>query len=181
MTLANKITILRIILVPIFIIALLSRLWWSVLIYIPIILSDCIDGYIARVKKQQTFLGAFLDPLADRLLLIFTFLTLSYQNIVPRWIFVVVLTRDLIVVLGWFLIFLLTANKEIIPRTTGKVAIISQMLFVLLILLNPDALTSKDINLERIVLYIIAFLTIASAIDYMIVGINRLRRLCLRS
>ena len=176
MTLANKITILRIILIPLFIISLLQRWEWSVLIYIPIMASDCADGLIARMRNERTTLGAFLDPLADRLLLIFTFLTLSYQRLIPRWILVLVLSRDFLVILGWFLIFIITDKKDVNPRLSGKVAVIFQMFFVLVTLTYPHhdpEISSPQWNFFKIFLYLTAFATIISMIDYTISGARK--------
>lgn len=176
MTLANKITLARIVLVPVFIIALLQQWQVAVFLYIPIMLSDCLDGYIARVKKQQTQLGAFLDPMADRLLLIFTFLTLTHQKIIPKWMFVLVLSRDLLVISGWILIFLITNKKDIFPRLSGKIAIILQMFFVLFILINPSALKNPSLTFEDILLYITAAFTGVSIVDYAVYGGRKLSK-----
>ncbi len=177
MNLANKITITRIVLLPLFIISLLQKWWpWPVFIYIPIMLSDCIDGYVARIKNQQSKLGAFLDPLADRLLLIFTFITLSYQKIIPLWLLTIVLSRDIIVISGWGLIFLITNKKEIVPRTTGKIAVILQMFFVLFVLLAPDSISRGPFNFEKAMMYITGVVTVLSAIDYVIIGVKKLSK-----
>ncbi len=181
MTLANKITILRIILIPLFIISLLQRWGWTVFIYIPIMASDCADGLIARLRNERTPLGAFLDPLADRLLLIFTFLTLSYQQLIPRWILVLVLSRDFLVILGWFLIFITTDRKDVTPRLSGKIAVILQMLLVLVTLTSPHYATETfsstlKWDIFRIFLYLTSAATIISIIDYTIYGIKKLSK-----
>ncbi len=176
MTLANKITISRIIITPVFIIALLQQWPITVFLYIPIMLSDFLDGFFARIKKQQTALGAFLDPMADRLLLIFTFLTLSHQKIIPEWMFALVLSRDILVVAGWSLIFLITNRKEISPRFTGKTAVILQMFFILFILINPASLRSPSWNFEKILLYLTTVATALSIIDYTVSGTRKLSK-----
>ena len=120
MTLANKITLLRIFLIPVFIIMLLQGHHpWPAVIFTFTIVTDALDGFIARWKKQKTALGSFLDPLADKMLMLSTFLTLAYLKVIPLWIFVVTISRDLIVVLGWVVIYFITHSTEIEPRLLG--------------------------------------------------------------
>lgn len=173
MTLANKITILRIVLIPLFIIGLTQNWSWTVFIYLPIMISDCADGLIARIRKEQTQLGAFLDPMADRLLLIFTFLTMSYRGLAPRWFLVLVVSRDFLVVLGWFLFFLITDKKDVSPRASGKIAVILQMFLVLFILSYPSAITSGRPPFVGYFLYLAAAATAWSMLDYAFCGIKK--------
>ena len=118
MTLANKITIGRIILIPVFIIALLQGLWpWPVIIFTATVVTDALDGFIARYKKQATPLGSFLDPMADKLLMFSAYLSCAYLEIVPLWIFIVILSRDLLIVIGWGIIYMLTGSELVLVRT----------------------------------------------------------------
>jgi cardiolipin synthase len=170
MTLANKITLLRIFLIPVFIVMLLQGHYpWPAVIFTFTIVTDALDGFIARWKKQKTALGSFLDPLADKMLMFSTFLTLAYMKVIPLWIFVVTVSRDLIVVLGWVVIYFITHSTEIKPRPLGKLTAIIQMLTAWLILLSVLPEPVKKYLLEATVV-----ITGLSCVDYMIAGSRKL-------
>ena len=107
MTVANLITILRIILVPIFIIYMLNnRVLASLIVFIIAGISDALDGLIARILHQKSNLGAHLDPLADKLLLMSAFVTLAIFNRIPSWLAVLTISRDVIILLGVLMLYL---------------------------------------------------------------------------
>lgn len=169
MTLANRITILRIILIPIFIIALLHKQHTlSAVIFSFTIITDALDGFVARQRRQKTPLGSFLDPMADKLLMFSSFLTLTYLNIIPLWIFVVILSRDFLIVLGWTIIYLITNSTEVKPRLLGKLTTIFQMLAIWLILLGLPAYWSDKL------LLITTAITVLSGLDYILIGSKKL-------
>jgi CDP-diacylglycerol--glycerol-3-phosphate 3-phosphatidyltransferase len=135
MTLANKITLLRIVLIPLFAIGLLSGGGWGTLgLFVFLALTDTLDGFAARARNQRTVLGTFLDPLADKLLLGATFLILAHQGRVPTWAFVLVFSRDLAILLGWTLLHILAATSAVEPRCLGKASTVVQMLTVVIFL-----------------------------------------------
>jgi cardiolipin synthase len=171
MTLANKITILRIVFIPIFIIALLQKqAVAAAVIFTLTIMTDALDGFIARRHKQKTPLGSFLDPMADKLLMFSTFLTLTYLKIIPLWIFVVILSRDILIVLGWIVMYLITGSTEIKPRLLGKVTTIFQMVTLWLILLGIPAPTTSKLLLATVIV------TAVSGLDYILSGSAKLGR-----
>lgn len=169
MTLANKITLLRIFLIPVFIILLLQGHHpWPAVIFTFTIVTDALDGFIARWKKQKTALGSFLDPLADKMLMFSTFLTLAYLKVIPLWIFVVTISRDLVIVLGWLVIYFIMHSTEIQPRLLGKLTAIIQMLTTWLILLGiPEPI-------KNYLLVATVVITGLSGVDYMIAGSRKL-------
>ena len=137
MTLANRITILRIILIPVFIITLLESLYpWPVVIFTFTVITDALDGFVARYRKQITPLGSFLDPMADKLLMFSSYLLCAYLKIIPSWIFIVILSRDMLIVMGWAIIYFITNSTEIKPRFMGKLTAIIQMFTMWIILLG---------------------------------------------
>ncbi|HBR22676.1 MAG TPA: CDP-diacylglycerol--glycerol-3-phosphate 3-phosphatidyltransferase, partial [Nitrospiraceae bacterium] len=71
-------------------------------------LTDALDGFIARLTNQKTELGTFLDPLADKFLLVTSFILFSLNDLVPKWLAITVISRDVIVVIGWVLVYLIT-------------------------------------------------------------------------
>lgn len=165
MTLANKITLIRIVLIPVFIITLLQGLTpWPAVIFTITILSDALDGFIARRRKQITPLGSFLDPLADKLLMFSSYLVTAYMHIIPLWVFVVILSRDCIIVIGWAVIYFITDSTEIKPRLLGKLSTIFQMVTIWLLLLGlPGTIIEK-------LLITTVCITALSGIDYLITG-----------
>src|SRR3990167_6123831 len=132
MNLANRLTIVRIVLIPFFIACLLYYnsekdflRWWALGIFILAALTDMLDGYIARVKKQKTVIGSFLDPLADKFLITISLVCLSMQNIpqdyrIPIWVLIVVISRDIILVAGSALLMVTKHHIEIVPSILGK-------------------------------------------------------------
>ena len=153
MTTANKITICRIFLVPIFIVEVLyytdsgnevHRLV-ALLTFAVASISDGIDGYLARRYHQHSELGRILDPLADKLLLIAGVILLSLKNDpylarIPMWLTATILSRDVLLVLGLVLIYYTCGKVTVRPVIIGKVATVLQMACVLWILLKwPDS------------------------------------------
>ena len=135
------------------------------------IVTDAVDGYVARVGHQATRLGAILDPAADKLFLVTAFLSLSLISTLPElyrlppWVPVLVISRDLMIVSGWLLIVLVTGDLETRPSRLGKVTTLFQMMTIFTTLLGfPFA---------REILNIAMVLTILSGIGYLRRG-NRL-------
>lgn len=169
MTLANKITVGRILLVPPIVIGLLEHktVWVYALLGICII-TDFLDGLAARQRGERTRLGAFLDPMADKLLLGAVYTTLAYQHIVPMWIFVVIFSRDLLIVLGWSVIYILTGSSTIEPRILGKSTTAIQMVTAFV------CITQISQPIPGALLWLTLVATIASAIDYVVTGEKKL-------
>ena len=149
MTTANKITILRILLVPFFVVEILyyvetgselHRLL-ALLSFAVAAILDGVDGYVARRYKQWSELGTVLDPLADKLLLVSGIVVLSFDHrprleIVPLWLTGTIIGRDLLLGIGAIVIWLTVGKITVRPRLTGKIATVLQMVTVLWILLK---------------------------------------------
>ena len=106
MNIPNSLTILRILLIPCYIgLLVYGRFGQALIVLIVAGLTDALDGAIARVKNQYTRLGAVLDPLADKLLLTSGFITLSMIHLIPLWVTIIVVSRDLILMLGTAVVF----------------------------------------------------------------------------
>jgi cardiolipin synthase len=125
---ANLLTILRMALVPVFALCMLyGRPGWALVTFIAAALTDLLDGYIARWTQQQTTLGAWLDPMADKLLLLTAFLILTMPvfgltHRLPVWLTVLVISRDVGIVLTVAIINLAVAPRTFRPSPLGKVA-----------------------------------------------------------
>ena len=148
-SLANKISIARILLVPFFVGCLLyyqpDREWLrytAVTLFLIGALSDAVDGYIARARAQWTQLGTLLDPLADKLMLLTAFLSLAAIPRIPEdlrvpvWVVIVIVARDAFVLAGSGVVYHLTGRLEIQPARLGKWATFTQMLVILVVLLR---------------------------------------------
>ena len=151
MTTANKITILRILLIPVFVVETLyyvktgneiHRLV-AILVFVVTAILDGVDGYIARHYKQISELGKILDPLADKLLLVSAIVILSFDNAprlgeIPLWLTGTIIGRDLVILIGVFVVRLTVGKLTVHPRLTGKIATVFQMIAVTWILLRWD-------------------------------------------
>jgi cardiolipin synthase len=169
MTLASKITVLRILAIPFFVLAIIEgHLLWARTIFSLSVFSDALDGGIARIRGERTSLGALLDPVADKLLLVVTYITFSYLGWIQLWVFVAVFSRDLLIILGWTVVYILTGNKKIEPRPLGKATTALQMgvaVARLFSLGNPA---------YSWLLYAMIAATLLSAADYVWMGNKRL-------
>ncbi|HEX5400380.1 MAG TPA: CDP-alcohol phosphatidyltransferase family protein [Verrucomicrobiae bacterium] len=151
MTTANKITILRILLIPFFVVELIyyvrtgneAHRLAALLSFAVAAICDGVDGYIARHYNQISELGKILDPLADKLLLVSAIVLLSFDNTpyfksIPLWLTGTIIGRDLLLGIGAVVIRLVVGKITVRPRLTGKLATVFQMLAVIWILLQWD-------------------------------------------
>jgi cardiolipin synthase len=154
---ANRITILRILLIVPFVISMLNindpefspsgQHWMrfiSVLIFTAMAVSDIFDGYYARKKKEITRLGSFLDPTADKLLMTCACLLLSSRHsgvegfLLPLTVVVLIIGKDLFLLLGFVIVYFITFQVRIVPVFIGKIATILQTSMVMGILIAPE-------------------------------------------
>ncbi len=170
----NIITIIRILLTPFFVILLLKDLTFQALLVFTIAgISDGLDGFIARYFNQRTVLGAYLDPLADKLLLMSAFISLAVLKMIPSWLAVIVISRDVLIMLGIAILTLTEVKYEIKPRWSSKCTTVVQILtiiFVLLISNQPDHLI-----LMNIIYWITAGFTLLSGFQYIYIGMDILK------
>ncbi len=149
MNIANKISLFRILSTPFFIGTVLYYntqrdylRYISLGIFLLAALSDAIDGYIARTRKQKTRIGTILDPLADKLLLSSAFLCLYVKRSfihgisIPLWVVLIVISRDIIIIAGSCLIFMVRQDLELVPTSWGKFTTAFQMFTIILVLLQ---------------------------------------------
>jgi cardiolipin synthase (CMP-forming) len=133
----NLLTLLRLIFVPFAVIAVLGGHYgWALLIFVFAGITDGLDGLVARVMEQQTTLGQYLDPIADKLLLSTMFLVLFAKHKIPLTVTVLVFSRDAIIVIICALLYAAGAMKIFRPSWLGKANTAAQILTVLLVLLN---------------------------------------------
>jgi len=173
MNIPNFLSLLRIILVPVIVIFLIQGSFNKALItFICAGLTDALDGTLARLLKCQTVLGAYLDPIADKLLLTASFVTLSVLGIIPSWLTVLVISRDFIILLGIAILSLTAIPYEIKPAIVGKVTTLLQIATVLAALLIQVVAQSVDSEWITIIFWLTGFFTIASGLVYIVRGIK---------
>lgn len=171
MNLANKISIFRILLTPFFVLSIMYyRPEQDFLRFIALgifslgVISDGVDGYIARIGHQKSRLGILLDPMADKLLLMTVFICLSMANNLPAhlrlppWVPIVVISRDIIIVLGAAIIYLITSDLQIAPSWLGKLTTFFQMSTIIAVL--------TQYKYSPFILNIAMLFTVISGIDY---------------
>ena len=177
MNLANWITITRILVVPFFII-LLSYNWeFSALLLFCIAgITDGIDGYIARTKKLKTELGAILDPLADKFLLIssFVMLTIKKPALIPLWFTIILISRELVIVMGAVIIQFITNSFKAKPTTLGKLTTAMQILTVFTALVINGMKISSPIEILKVFIFTTTVFTIISGSHYIYLGTKQL-------
>jgi CDP-diacylglycerol--glycerol-3-phosphate 3-phosphatidyltransferase len=168
MNIANKISLFRILNVPFFVASLVYYSnekdflrYVALSIFCLAVLSDTLDGFLARKTKQKSKAGLVLDPLADKLLLMSAFICLSFDKFVlkfPSWVTLIVISRDAIILLGATLIYILKNNLEIYPSRWGKLTTVFQMVAVICLLLR--------LEFSPIFWSLAIFFTLISGIDY---------------
>jgi cardiolipin synthase len=142
LTLPNFLTLLRIIAVPAFLILLANQQNGAALVlFVLASITDTADGVIARMTDARSDLGATLDPLADKLLIVSAFVSLMWMEVIPVWLFILVVLRDVIVVGGYLAIYFFTTPMEVNPSGIGKLNAFMQMStigFALVTVARPD-------------------------------------------
>jgi CDP-diacylglycerol--glycerol-3-phosphate 3-phosphatidyltransferase len=185
MTTANKITILRILLIPFFVVELIyyvetgneiHRLV-AILSFAVAAILDGVDGYIARHYNQKSELGAILDPLADKLLLVSGIVALSFNHgtflgQIPLWLTGTIIGRDFLILIGMVVIQLVVGKVVVHPRFIGKCATVLQMAVVIWILLKWDA--GRGAHWLKIWMLIAAVFTGVSGMLYIWDGVKQL-------
>lgn len=166
MNLPNILTTLRIVLIPIFLSFLLYNLYGYALgIFTIAAITDFLDGAIARAKHQETELGKFLDPIADKFLLVSSFIVFAINGFVPKWLSIVIISRDIIIITGWLVLFFITHHAKVEPSLPGKIANACQLILLTYILLY---VTFDNISLPSPLVgeYLTAVITVFSGLHY---------------
>jgi len=130
-------------------------------------LSDALDGYLARAFSWQSNLGSFLDPIADKLLLIVFFVLLSHKNIIPIWLTGLVVGRDIIIVVGASFYQWKTRALKMSPLISSKINTAMQVIFVLFMLIHLAVLPLPNYIIQGLVL-MVALTTLVSGALYVI-------------
>lgn len=182
MNLPNKLTVLRILMIPLFIIVVSVPMDWGTVTFAGTVLpitqlvgaiifalasiTDWLDGKIARARGLVTNFGKFADPLADKMLVMTAFIILVGQHKAPAWVVAIIVCRELAVT---GLRLLLVEDGEVMAAAwPGKVKTATQMLAIILLLINNIPFNALGVPVALIMLYICLFFTIYSGIDYFV-------------
>ena len=171
LNLPNKLTLTRVLIVPILVVVLLTKLnqWLAVIIFLTAATTDFVDGYLARRRKQVTVLGKLMDPIADKLLIAASLISLVEIGHAPAWLVVIIIGREF-AVNG--LRAVAASQNVIIPAgPLGKAKMVAQVIAIPLLILNVHVL---DYNVALGVLWLTMLITVWSGIDYFVTGLQRL-------
>ena len=163
----NLLTLLRICVAPILVSAILEgRYALGFWLFIATGLTDALDGLLARVLKQQTVLGQYLDPVADKLLLSTLFLVLMYEKLMPVRVTVLVFGRDVCILLVAAILYAATGRREFQPSILGKLNTLTQITAVAVVLLHQLTQASWVVALRGFALWATMVLTVVSGVHY---------------
>lgn len=173
-TFPNALTFVRIIIIPFFVISLIyKKNQYALVLFIVAAFTDLLDGLLARLIDQKSRLGAFLDPLADKFLLITSFIILTFYGWLPIWVTITVISRDIVVIIGWCLLIILTHQRKVEPSIAGKLANAFQAILIVYILFSINF----DYDMPMIkdfILFLAVVFTLFSGIQYIYRGYKRL-------
>jgi cardiolipin synthase len=177
LTLANQLTILRIMLIPVFVLLVVyGYLGWALIVFLTAGVTDALDGLIARRAGQRTSLGAWLDPMADKLLLVTTFVVLTLPavpltNHLPLWLTVFVISRDVVIVGVVAIVTLAAGPRDFRPSILGKLAT-ATFILTAVVVMYFNYRQERSIAVD-VMIWLSLALTALSAVDYFV----KLRRL----
>ena len=170
----NFLTVIRILLTPGFVAAFVSEnfyLAWFLFALAGI--TDGLDGFLARVLKQRTSLGAMLDPLADKVLLVTSFVCLGIKGWLPAWVVTLVVSRDFIILGGLAVLHFWGVNisRKIKPSLASKLTTVFQILLVFFVLVAKSTSWPVVWLLPKLIFLVVLF-TLISGVDYVYKGLN---------
>ncbi len=167
MNLPNKLTILRVIMIPFFVVFLLMNKGFTtemiaLVLFAAASFTDFLDGYIARKNNLVTNFGKFMDPLADKLLVCSAMICLIELGRLPAWIVIIIIAREFII--SGFRLVASDNGVVIAASYWGKFKTVSQMFMIMLLIIHPEG--TVFFWLEQILIYVSLFLTVVSLLDY---------------
>jgi len=167
LSIPNLITLGRILLVPVVVWAIMSNaMWFAFMLFLAAGVSDGVDGYLAKRFNMTTELGAYLDPLADKALIVSIYLTLGINGDIPRWLVILVVSRDILIVGGIMLSWLMGNPLKIKPLLVSKLNTVAQIAFACVVLGSLGF--NYEVPLFKLVLMgLVAVLTLLSIAAYL--------------
>lgn len=173
----NLLTLARIGLVPWLVVLLQNEQYgWSLTVFLIAGLSDGLDGYIAKRFNATTYLGSILDPIADKTLLVTSYIMLSVLEIVPFWLMVVVVFRDIVIIGGNLLMILFFSSMEMRPLLISKLNTVVQIFYIVLVLASLSFGWVYPGFVAAIGIFV-AITSVLSGLSYVYIGSVRATRL----
>ena len=173
LNLPNFLTLVRILTIPFFLIYLsYHRYGAALIIFIIGGVTDFLDGLTARLMHQETALGSYLDPIADKLLVMTSFVILGWMDGIPGWLAVIVVSRDVLILMGYGIIYLLVEERmQVKPSKVGKWSTMLQLLTlgVALALLHDQGML--DVRFWHLLVGVTAITTVLSGLQYLYRGL----------
>jgi cardiolipin synthase len=174
-TVPNQITLLRLGFLPFFLILISYEQYrWALLVLVVAGLSDGIDGLLARKLNQRSALGAYLDPIADKLLLSSSFIILAFKQKLAWWLTIIVLSRDVLILMVAVVILLISGYRPFPPSIYGKLTTAAQILLVFMVVLSAAYPHPAFTAVNRFLIYAVTGLTVFSAFHYSFTTSRRL-------
>lgn len=162
----NIISLLRIALViPVVYLLIQREFSYALILFFIAGISDGLDGYLARRNNWKSRLGSILDPLADKLLLVFSYFALGWLGEIPMWLVVAVVARDLVIVVGAIAYHEIIGEYDMVPSWVSKTNTFFQIVLVLAVVFSAGAYMLPEMVIDGLVV-IVAITTIGSGIDY---------------
>ncbi len=169
--LPNLLTLTRILLLPFFVATLIyNQYQYALIIFVAASVTDLLDGFIARVTKQITDFGRILDPVADKFFLITSFILMSNIGLIPKWLAIIVISKDIIVVTGSVILYFVTHKLNVQPSALGKTASASQFILVGLVLLQSNFAEAMSVPMP--LFSAVAVFTALAGIHYVYKGLK---------
>jgi cardiolipin synthase len=167
LSIPNLITLGRILLVPIVVWAIASgAMWVAFVLFLCAGVSDAIDGFLAKRFNMTTELGAYLDPLADKALIVSIYLTLGINAEIPRWLVILVVSRDILIVGGVMLSWLVGPPLKMRPLIVSKLNTVAQIAFACVVL-GSLGFSLQTVTLQTVLMGLVAALTLLSVAAYL--------------
>jgi cardiolipin synthase len=167
LSIPNLITLGRILLVPIVVWAIASgRMQLAFLLFLAAAISDGVDGFLAKRFGMKTELGAYLDPLADKILIVSIYVTLGITGVIPLWVVILVVSRDFMIVGAIILSWLVNMPVQIKPHAVSKLNTAAQIIYACLVLASHGFQFDIELLLT-LVMALVAILTTVSVVLYL--------------
>ncbi len=166
-TVPNQITFLRLGFLPLFLILMsYERYKWALLVLVVAGFSDGIDGLIARKFNQRSSLGAYLDPIADKLLLSSSFVVLAFEKQIAWWLTILVLSRDVLILIVAAVIILASGYRPLPPSIYGKFTTLFQIILVFIVVLAAAYPDARLNIVKQVLIYVVSALCVFSGLHY---------------
>ena len=176
MNFANIITVIRLLITPIIIWLIFSNYFTLGLLFFVLSgLSDALDGFVAKKFNQITILGSYLDPVADKTLIVSSILVLGYVGAIPSWLIILIVSRDLAILGAVIISWTVESSLKIEPIISSKINTFLQIFYIGLILLNlsyPSSIAGLSELILPVFSILIAFSTLLSWFSYLILWLK---------